>query len=92
MTNTGFIAAINGVYIVNDGTEAVKQHSGFEALEDTVVSRIEINGDGATDVKADYISSPGTAIKVGALVTAKGDDYFSAITLTSGSVALILGQ
>jgi len=42
------------------------------------------------DVTANYITTPATGIKAGVLVTSFGDDVFSAITLTSGSVALIV--
>jgi hypothetical protein len=79
-----------GTYVVNDTTEAVKNHAGIFCNEDTVIARIEINGDTGTDVKANYISTAATALKKGVLLTAQGDDYFSAVTLTSGSVTLVL--
>lgn len=88
MTNTGVIAAINGVYIVNDTVESTKKCVGFEVLEDTVISSMKVNGN-VSDVKASYISSPATAVKAGALITAQGDDYFSGVTLSSGSIAQI---
>lgn len=90
MTNNGRLIAQNGTYIVNDTTEYVNPSQGYYMAEDTVIARIEINGDTVTDVKANYISTPATAVKAGVLLTPLGDDYFSAITLTSGSVTVIL--
>jgi hypothetical protein len=85
------ISAQYGTYVVNDTTEAEKNAIGIYVSEDTVFSRIEVDGATATDVKANYISTAGTAVKAGVTLTPQGgDDYFSAITLTSGSVVLIL--
>lgn len=92
MTNTGFMAAIGGTYIVNDITPATTNGAaGIYVCEDTVFANLEVNGIVA-DVKGDYISTPGTAVKAGTLITTLGDDYFSSVTLASGSVALILGR
>jgi len=90
MTNNGRLIAQNGTYIVNDTTEFVRPAQGYYMAEDTVIARIEINGATAVDVKANYISTAATALKAGVLLTPLGDDYFSAITLTSGSVSVIL--
>jgi hypothetical protein len=87
------ISASAGTIVVNDTNEysARSFHSIFFP-EDTVVARIEINGATATDVKANYITTAATAVKANTLMTSQGDDYFSAITLTSGSAVLILNQ
>ena len=90
MTNNGRLIAQNGTYIVNDAVEYVANADAYYMAEDTIIARIEINGDTTTDVKANYIAVAGTALKAGVLLTPFGDDYFSAITLTSGSVAVIL--
>ena len=90
MTNSGELIAINGVVVINDTAEKVLNSDSYYVAEDTVIARIEINGDTATDVKANYISSPATAVKGGVLITPQSGDYFSAITLTSGSVVAIL--
>lgn len=85
------ISAQFGTYVVNDTTEVEKNAIGIYVAEDTVFSRIEADGQTATDVKANYIQTPATAVKAGVTLTPQGgDDYFSAITLTSGSVILIL--
>lgn len=88
------IDAQYGTFIVNDTTEVVKNAIGIYIAEDTVIARIEVDGDTATDVKADYIQTPATAIKAGILLTPLegNDSKFSAITLTSGSVVLILAD
>jgi hypothetical protein len=88
--HTGLMSASNGTIVVNDTDELVVNANGFFMNEDTVIARIEINGVTATDVKADYITTPATAVKSGVLITPKGNDYFSAITLSSGSVTVIL--
>jgi len=90
MTNSGELIAINGVVIINDAVEKVLNADSYYVAEDTVIARIEINGDDTTDVKANYISTPATAVKGGVLITPQKGDYFSAITLTSGSVVAIL--
>jgi hypothetical protein len=90
MTNSGELIAINGVVIINDAAENVVNADSYYVAEDTVIARIEINGDDTTDVKANYISTPATAVKGGILITPQSGDYFSAITLTSGSVVAIL--
>lgn len=86
--------ATYGTIILNDITEKEGQFLGIYVLEDTVFSRIEVDGDTATDVKANYITTPATAVKAGALIRplAGTDQEFSAITLTSGSVVLILAD
>ena len=89
MPDIGFISASNGVYVVNDNTESTKRCRGFEVLEDTVITSIKVNGD-AANVVADYISTPATALKAGTLITPLGDDHFSGVTLSSGSIAQIL--
>ena len=90
MTNNGRLIAQNGTYIVNDTNEYVANAEAYYMAEDTVISRIEVNGVTGTDAKGDYISTAATAVKGGVLLTPIGDDYFSAITLTSGSVTVIL--
>jgi len=85
------MAAIDGVFYINDTDEATGQWSGFYVAEDSVIARLEVNEVTGTDVKADYISTAATAVKAGTLITTIGGDYFSAITLTSGSVAAIRG-
>lgn len=92
MTNTGIMAAEGGTFTVNDTAEVNKIFAGIYVAEDTVFARLEVESDSGTDVKADYIQTPATAVKAGTLMTAIGDDYFSAVTLTSGSVTLILGS
>jgi len=42
------------------------------------------------DIKADLISTPGTAVKAGAMLRASGARKFSGVDLVSGSVVLIL--
>jgi len=88
--HTALMAAEDGVVVVNDTTAyTAKRFNAFYVSEDTVIGNLEVNGVVA-DVTANYITTPATGIKAGVLVTSFGDDVFSAITLTSGSVALIV--
>ena len=90
MTNSGELIAINGVVIINDTAEKVSKCRLLLHFRRYVIARIEVNGDDATDVLADYITTPATGVKAGVLITPQKGDYFSAITLTSGSVVAIL--
>jgi len=90
MTNSGELIAINGVVVINDTDEKVLNADSYYIAEDTVIARLEVNGDDATDVLASYITTPATGVKAGVLITPQKGDYFSAITLTSGSVVAIL--
>jgi len=89
MTNSGELIAINGVVIINDTAENTTHADSYYVAEDTVIASIKVNGL-ATDVKASYISAPATAVKGGVLITPQSGAYFSGITLTSGSVVVIL--
>ena len=89
MTNSGELIAITGVIIVNDTAENTTHADSYYVAEDTVIASLKING-AATDVKATYISAPATAVKGGVLITPQSGAYFSGITLTSGSVVVIL--
>ena len=88
------IGAQYGTYIINGTVEVAKNAIGIYVAEDTVFARIEVDGDTGTDVKADYIQTPATAVKAGVLITPLGgnDIFFNAVTLTSGSVVLILAD
>ena len=90
MTNSGELIAINGVVVINDTDEKVLNEDSYYIAEDTVIARIEVNGDDTTDLLSSYITTPATAVKAGVLITPQRGDYFSAITLTSGSVVAIL--
>lgn len=92
MTDSGFLRASKGVFIVNDTNEKEGRFAGIYVSSDAVFDRIEVESDTGTDVKADYIAAVGTAVPSGTLITPQSneDDYFSAITLASGTVTLIL--
>lgn len=87
LPNIDKLVASKGVYICNDTTAVTKTIAGILVLEDTVFSAIRVAG---TDVKSSYIAAPATAVKAGAFITGLGV-LFSGVTLTSGSVALVIG-
>ena len=83
------LIANKGGKVVNDTTEYVADCEGYYIASDIVVDRIEVDGDTATDVKADYFTTVANGGKGGILLRPNnlaGHEYFSAITLASGSV------
>ena len=81
------ISANQGTFIVNDTDEKTISHDAIVVLEDTVFNSIKIGG---VDVKDDYISTPATAVKAGAIIRPINAQKFSAVDLVSGSVCLVL--
>ena len=86
-TDSSVMAAGQGTFIVNDTTEKEILHDAIVVLEDTVFASIKIAG---VDVKSEYIGTPGTAVKAGAIIRPTDARKFSAVDLTSGSVCLVL--
>lgn len=86
-TDTSVVAASQGTFIVNNTTEKTILHDAIVVLEDTIFASIKIAG---VDVKAEYIGTPGTAVKAGAIIRPTNARQFSAVDLTSGSVCLVL--
>ena len=82
------IASVRGTFLVNTALVPVntKEFSEFFVCEDTVVSALLENGGG--DVRAKY-GRVGATLKAGTIVTCN-NGKFTGITLTSGSVNLIL--
>ena len=83
------MTASRGVVICNDTNPVSRKFDGFLVLEDTVVASLKVSGS-TTNVIANYVTTPATAIKAGALITPQANDMFTEITLTSGSVSIIL--
>jgi hypothetical protein len=88
------LTARGGTYIVNN-TAAYTSSLFYAvvALEDTVISVLETNDSNGIvkSVLSDQIAAPATAIKAGAILTPMDiNKPFSKITLTSGSVMLVL--
>lgn len=81
------LVAGQGTIVVNDTNEKTVTHDAIFVLEDTVFNSIKVAG---VDIKADLISTPGTAVKAGAMLRASGARKFSGVDLVSGSVVLIL--
>jgi hypothetical protein len=81
------LVASQGTVIVNDTNEKTISYDAIFVLEDTVFNSIKVGG---VDIKAELITTPATAVKAGAMIRCTGARKFSAVDLTSGSVALIL--
>lgn len=81
------LAAMQGSYIINDTTQWSGKCDAIYVLEDTVFETIK---DSNLKYKADYISTPATAVKAGALIRPVNDAKFNTVELISGSVALVL--
>ena len=81
------LTAQQGTFIVNNTAAKTVDHDAIVVLEDTVFSAIRVAG---TDVKSSYIAATGTAVKAGAIIRPINGSKFSGVTLTSGSVCLVL--
>ena len=88
LPNLDKLVAGKGVYICNDTTEVTKVMDGIFVLEDTVFSTLKVEG---VDALSSYVSTPATAIKAGAYIRPLDGAKFSGVTLTSGSVAILIG-
>lgn len=86
-TDNDILIANQGTFVVNNTVAKTITINAIVVLEDTVFSAIRIAG---TDVKATYIAAPATAVKAGTIIRAVSAQQFSGVTLTSGSVLLIL--
>lgn len=86
-TDISVISASQGTFIVNNTDEKELSHDAIVVLEDTVFNSIKIGG---VDVKSTYIAATGTAVKAGAIIRPTEAQKFSAVTLASGSVCLVL--
>lgn len=84
-----FTIARGGTFTVNGTAEVTKKFFGFFVAEDTVIASLKV--DGAAVTLTDYIQTPATSIKAGTIISCQ-DNVFSGITLTSGSVTLILDR
>jgi len=87
-TNLQELVASKGTFIVNTAVEKVAVIDVIVVLEDTVFGSIKVGG---VDVKADYIGDSALSVKAGALIAPLTYKQFSAVTLVSGSVAIVLG-
>jgi hypothetical protein len=82
------LTAAAGTIILNDATAYTDLVSAVYVLEDTVFA-VLTDADGNT--MANYITTPATAVRAGALITPfDKQKTFTNIDLTSGSVVLIL--
>jgi len=81
------LTAQQGTFIVNNTVAKTVNHDAIIVLEDTVFSAIRVAG---VDVKSTYIAATGTAVKAGAMIRPINGAKFSSVTLTSGSVCLVL--
>jgi hypothetical protein len=84
----GELVANKGTFILNNTNEFTGVIDAIVVLQDTVFNAVKIAG---TDVKTEYIATPATAVKAGAIIKPKSDLQFSGVTLTSGSVAIVRG-
>jgi hypothetical protein len=81
------ISGLQGTKVVNDATELTQDFDTIVTLEDTVFASIKIGG---VDVKGEYVTTPATAVKAGAIIRPTQNQVFSGVQLTSGSIAIVL--
>jgi hypothetical protein len=87
MTAIGKMAGNNGTFVINNTDEILIKCKAIFIAEDTIFSKITING---VDVKNQYIADNSIAVKAGIMITPKGGYSFSSVQLTYGQVSLIL--
>lgn len=85
-TSLDKVVGKKGTFIVNNTTLKTIDFSMLVVLEDTVISNLKVAG---TDVKSNYIANTAGTLKAGTIISGQ-DVVFSAVTLTSGSVNLVL--
>ncbi len=81
------IASLKGTYLVNDANPATIDFSELFVCEDTVIASLSENG--SSDIRDKYMAAVGGTLKAGTIISCK-NGKFTGITLTSGSVNLIL--
>ena len=81
------IASIKGTFLVNNLVEKTIDFSELFVCEDTVIASLKENGGG--DVRDKYMAAVGGTLKAGTIISCK-NGKFTGITLSSGSVNLIL--
>jgi hypothetical protein len=86
MSGIGKMAANAGTYVLNDTSEAIMKIKAIYIAEDTIFTKITING---VDVKSQYIADNSIPIRAGVMITPKGGYLFASVQLTYGQVTLI---
>lgn len=81
------LSAAQGTFIVNSAAAVEKSCDAIVALEDVIFTYIKI---GDTDVKDDYIRDSSIAVKAGSIIRPLNGAKFTSVSLTSGSVILVL--
>lgn len=90
MNDPIFNVGVNRTFEHNDAAEVVKNATALFISATAVISRIEINGDAGTNVVDEYIEDETNAVGAGAYLLPGFGNVFSAVTLVSGSVTMIL--
>ena len=86
-TGQEVLTAAQGTIVWNRTNQKDLLFDGIYVLEDTVFFKLSDTADHSV---GDYIGDPTTAVKAGAFIRPMNAAKFSSITLTSGSVVLIL--
>ena len=81
------MSALQGTHTINDTSAWTGTCDAVYVTESAVFS---VLSDSNGNDKTDYISTPATAVKAGTLIRPVNDGQFTAVTLTSGQVTLIL--
>jgi hypothetical protein len=87
------LTARGGSYILNDTSNWAGTAYAIVTLEDTVFNEIYVTDSNgiSTEVLADHVADKAIAVKAGAIITPMDIAIpFSEVTLTSGSVILVL--
>lgn len=83
----GELVGNKGVYVLNDTDTWTGNANAVVVLEDTVFDTLSDSGG---NIKSNYISATGTAVKAGCLITPFKTYNWTTIKLTSGSISIVL--
>lgn len=89
MTPNEFLSKSRGTFVINKAVTKTIQFTAIEVLSNAVISDI-LDLDGRTSVISNYLTDRGSAIPAGAIIRSLPGKTFGSITLTSGTVQLIL--
>lgn len=86
-----FVKAAFGTYTILGTARVAKKAHGFKVESDTVFTKLEVNSS-TTDVRSSYLDTVGGTVPKGTIIVCGEDNIFSAYTLASGAITLILAE
>ncbi len=79
-------SAYEGTFVLNAAAELVLNVDAYFITADAVITKIEVNEATGPSVLGSYVWTPAGTVPAGTWLIAKNNDFFSAITLASGTL------